>query len=226
MSSKQESLKQFILANYVQDEEHEPIGFNLLMHKFNEANPDMLIKNPNEFDLLMVDVSPKKRVKQNSVFFLRPKEQTKDYTVYEIHCEEKDQYVGTTQKSLEKRFSEHFEKLSTGSKWLSKRTPQKIKAIKTFKDEKDALHFEYLHTLRLMHEQGIDKVRGARFTTDTITHEERKRIKDDQCHYFNLCYNCMQPGHLTHQCSSPKTKIHLQCYNCKEFGHYRSECKS
>jgi len=222
--SKQEALQQFINANYIRDDDHEPIGFNILMHKFNEAKPEFQIKNPNEFDLFMAEISSKKRVKQNSVFYLRPKT-TSDFTIYEIHCEENDLYIGSTQKTLEKRFLEHSEKHPSGSKWLSKRTPQKILPVKSFRDEKDALHFEYLHTLLRMHELGIDKVRGAQFTSDAITQEERKRIKDDQCHYFNLCYNCMQIGHLTHKCSNEKSKAHMQCHACGKSGHFRSECK-
>ena len=224
--SKQDALKQFLSANYVHDDGHEPIGFSILMHKFNEAVPESQIKNPNEFDLYMADISPKKRVKQNSVFYLRPKE-SQDYTVYVIHCEEKDKrYCGYTQKSLERRLSEHSSTGSTGAKWLSNKKPLKIVPVKTFIDEKEALHFEYLHTIWLMHELGVENVRGARFTTDIITHEERKRIKDDQCHYINLCYNCMQPGHLTNKCPNPKCMAQVQCYNCGKFGHYRSECKS
>ena len=64
---------------------------------------------------------------------------------------------------------------------------------------------ERKETLKQMHQRGIDKVRGWKFSTLVLSDEHKQQAFEDICCCFDLCLKCGETKHFVGECRS-KTK--------------------
>jgi predicted GIY-YIG superfamily endonuclease len=120
-------------------------------------------------------------------------------TVYVLLCEKNRYYVGKTDRSIEDRIEEHFNKC--GSEWTRKYKPIKAVEIKKEADEFD----EDKYTKMYMKKYGIDKVRGGTYTQIELPEYQEMTLQNELCSASDLCFRCNRSGHFASNCYA-KTK--------------------
>ena len=63
---------------------------------------------------------------------------------------------------------------------------------------------ERKETLKQMHQRGIDKVRGWKFSTLVLSDEHKQQAFEDICCRFQLCLKCGEGKHFVGECPSKK----------------------
>lgn len=160
-------------------------------------------------------------------------------TVYVLQCENNRYYVGKTDRPLETRVEEHFNRC--GSEWTQKYRPIKVVEIKQNADEFD----EDKYTKIYMKKHGIDKVRGGTHTQLKLHDYQLMTLEKELRNASDLCFRCNRPGHYANNCyakskektcKSKKTIIPTfidkkpyvlttqSCFRCGRSGHYANNC--
>lgn len=126
--------------------------------------------------------------------------------VYILKCENNKYYVGKTERPLNCRIEEHFNR--NGSQWTKKYKPLCVIDIKNNADDMD----EDKYTKIYMRKYGINNVRGGSYNTLKLPDYKIKALKDEICTANNLCYNCMEKGHYISNCrlKNPNKKVRHQ----------------
>ncbi len=118
--------------------------------------------------------------------------------IYVLELEDDKYYVGKT-NNIDARLRDHFD--GGGSAWTKSHHP--IKRVCRVTNETGSAHsIEMSETIHLMHQFGIDNVRGSQFSENILSGEKRNfanlLIRDA----FNLCNNCGSEDHMFMQCPS------------------------
>ena len=111
-------------------------------------------------------------------------------------------YVGSSQ-NIPRRVEQHEKgegavctKLAKGVRMLASIACRKADGL-------DDL--ERKETLKQMHQRGINKVRGWKFSTLVLSDEHKQQAFEDICCCFDLCLKCGETKHFVGECRS-KTK--------------------
>ena len=115
-------------------------------------------------------------------------------TIYVLQCEKNRYYIGKTDRPLQDRIEEHFNK--HGSEWTKKFKPLKVIEIKHNADDFD----EDKYTKIYMEKYGIDKVRGGTYTQIHLPEYSYLALEKELCNASNLCFRCNRPGHFANTC--------------------------
>lgn len=117
-------------------------------------------------------------------------------TIYVILCEKNRYYIGKTDRPLQTRVEEHFNR--NGSEWTRKYKPIKVVEQIPNVDEFD----EDKYTKIYMKKYGIDKVRGGTYTQLELPEYSLLALERELCTASDLCFRCHRPGHFASQCYS------------------------
>lgn len=115
-------------------------------------------------------------------------------TIYILLCEKDRYYVGKTERPINTRVEEHFNKC--GSEWTRKYKPLKVIEVKKGADEFD----EDKYTKIYMKKYGINKVRGGTYTQLELPSYQLRALERELCTASNLCFRCNRPGHFADTC--------------------------
>ena len=123
----------------------------------------------------------------------------KAYTVYVLQLEGDRYYVGRTE-DVERRIRQHQD--GTGSEWTRRFKPERT--VKILYDASD--FSELAVTLSYMSRYGVDKVRGATYSSVVLSEEDRNAITQHIRNERDLCFGCGEAGHFTNSCPKQPDK--------------------
>ena len=115
-------------------------------------------------------------------------------TIYVLLCERNMYYVGKTERPLQVRIVEHFNRI--GSEWTRKYRPIEVIEQIPNADEFD----EDKYTKIYMKMYGIDKVRGGSYSQLELPYYSLLTLEREFCSADNLCFRCNRYGHFANQC--------------------------
>lgn len=120
-------------------------------------------------------------------------------TIYVLQCERNRYYIGKTDRPLENRVEEHFNR--SGSEWTRRYKPIKVIEIKQNADDFD----EDKYTKIYMKQFGIEKVRGGTYTRMELPEYQVMTLEKELCSASDLCFRCNRTKHFASTCYA-KTK--------------------
>lgn len=163
-------------------------------------------------------------------------------TIYVLLCDKDRYYIGKTNRLVNDRIEEHFNK--NGSEWT-----KKYKPIRVIEQIRNADEFdEDKYTKKYMKKYGIDKVRGGSYTQIYLPEYSIMALEKELCTSSNLCYRCNRSGHFVNQCyattkvdgtlindkkiNNDDTKEYFAlekhssnlCFRCNRPGHFIDQC--
>ena len=115
-------------------------------------------------------------------------------TVYVLLCEKNRYYIGKTDRQIEDRIEEHFNKC--GSEWTRKYKPIKVVEVKKDADEFD----EDKYTKMYMKKHGVENVRGGTYTQLELPEYQEMTLEKELCSASDLCFRCNRTGHYASKC--------------------------
>ena len=137
-------------------------------------------------------------------------------TIYVLLCEKNRYYIGKTDRPLQYRIEEHFNK--NGSEWTKKYRPIKVVEQIPNADEFD----EDKYTKKYMKKYGVDNVRGGTYTQLILPDYSIRALDNELCSASDLCFRCNRKGHFANQCyASTKadgSQICEMCWCCELCG--------
>lgn len=113
-------------------------------------------------------------------------------------------YVGQS-RNIQSRIARH--RSGTGSAVASDPLAVQIPCVTPRPSPEDLEAWERAETLELMHQHGIDKVRGWIYNANELSPSLKAHAHQQICSRKNLCHRCGEPGHFTSQCTAPPIKI-------------------
>ena len=128
--------------------------------------------------------------------------------IYVLELKSGKFYVGKT-SNIERRIQEHSS--GRGSAWT-----RKYKLIRILYTTKK--HNEDYHVIKMMHERGIENVRGGSFSTMALTPSDVDMANRMIYTQYDLCYNCGKSGHYTLNCNK------TYCRRCGRNNHSIEKC--
>ena len=116
--------------------------------------------------------------------------------IYILCCSHGKYYVGKTQRNVNDRVLEHFNKY--GSAWTKMHPP--INIIKSF--ESTCEFDEDTYTKKYMMMYGIDNVRGGCYVLPALPLHQVLTLKDEFNSAEDRCFKCGEKGHFAKNCQS------------------------
>jgi len=120
--------------------------------------------------------------------------------VYVLTLQHDKFYVGSTATG-QRRLLAHI--AGDGSGWTRKHAVLPDRMVRQFfvaGSERDLRATEMRITLALMHEHGVDNVRGGAFVETVLSSETKRVIERLVAYYENVCYRCFESGHYASEC--------------------------
>lgn len=135
--------------------------------------------------------------------------------IYTLLLEGENYYVGIT-KNVIRRFEEHLG--GNGASWTKIHKPIEILAVEEAKTPFD----EDRVVKTLMHEHGIEKVRGGSYVTVYLSAEQIRLLRKEIAMSTGACIICGMLGHMANGC--PSKAGGTPCARCGRFGHDVAKC--
>jgi hypothetical protein len=135
--------------------------------------------------------------------------------VYTLLLEGGYYYVGIT-KDVLRRFEAHRE--GTGASWTKLHKPVEIVAVEVAKTPFD----EDRVVKTLMHEHGIERVRGGSYVTVDLSASQIRLLRKEITMATGACIICGELGHMAKGCPSKEGKA--PCDRCGRVGHDIATC--
>jgi predicted GIY-YIG superfamily endonuclease len=161
---------------------------------YNEIMKDVLCMNSNDHQI--VDLLDVEHVDLLDAEHLIENVDEKHKTLYILELLEEKYYIGTTKRSIDIRFKEHFDGSDKGCDWTKKYKP--ICIITSF-DIVDGAE-EDIQTKKYMRMYGRDNVRGGSYTSIVLPNYQIMALDDEFCTADDLCFKCKKVGHISKFC--------------------------
>ena len=123
--------------------------------------------------------------------------------VYVLKLTNGKYYVGQS-RNIRSRIERH--RAGMGSAVASDPLAVQIPCITPRPHPEDLEAWERTETLELMHQHGIDRVRGWIYNTYNLTPQLKAHANQQICSRKNLCHKCANPGHFSSQCTGQQAK--------------------
>ena len=114
-------------------------------------------------------------------------------------------FVGRTKKDVEHELSRH--RAGDGHPWSAKFPPVRGDDATYFSTEISHNAEEDAMTERLMHEFGVENVRGGTYKQMTLPEHLEKTLNDKFRCWEDECFVCKKVGHFSRQCPDWETRI-------------------
>ena len=145
---------------------------------------------------LMTDILKSESKSSSSLLEEEKIEGTPSEWIYVLRQVKSKWYVGETTRPTTRILFEHM-----GDGARACHFTRKYKPIECFSCKPKLTKFDEITvTLKYMMEYGIDNVRGACWTNEVLTAQERTHIQRLIDAANQACYHCHQPGHQTSKC--------------------------
>jgi hypothetical protein len=128
-------------------------------------------------------------------------------TIYILKLEENKYYVGRSKKNTEKgvnaRINQHFQKGPMAAAWCKKYTPIDTEDIKYDQTKHDENKWVKIY----MERYGIENVRGGDYVRVKLPTEQVTMLQSELNGANDLCHKCGQPGHFIRFCPGPSKEV-------------------
>ena len=124
-------------------------------------------------------------------------------SIYVLHLEDNNFYVGKTIRNVNTRIKEHLDNGYMTSRWTKQYKPlRRLAPLTSIPDDLES--WERAETLERMWIYGIQRVRGWKYTQLNLTVSDQTQVIMQLCERKDLCRSCGNFGHGISQCSSRK----------------------
>ncbi len=142
--------------------------------------------------------------------------------IYILTLKNNKYYVGKT-NDIDNRLSQHFN--GYGSEWTKKHSPIDVFDVIENCDDFD----EDKYTKMLMHDFGIDNVRGGSYSSINLSREIYSVLEKEINMTTNKCLKCGKNGHFAKDCFTNKKNKNYKryknvCFRCGRESHYANNC--
>ena len=116
--------------------------------------------------------------------------------IYVLKLQGNRYYVGRSDSDAGVNLRIEAHKNGTGSAWTIKN-----KYISEWFRKHDCTSFEEDSiTLQLMHQMGVERVRGGSYCNEVLMPHQERAIKDQLCTALSACFKCSRQGHCKADC--------------------------
>ena len=143
-------------------------------------------------------------------------------SIYVLHLEDNNFYVGKTIRNVNTRIKEHLDNGYMTSRWTKQYKPlRRLAPLTSIPDDLES--WERAETLERMWIYGIQRVRGWKYTQLNLTISDQSQVIMQLCERKDLCRSCGNFGHGISQCSSRKYSKARWMADIKKSGYLNPE---
>jgi predicted GIY-YIG superfamily endonuclease len=143
-------------------------------------------------------------------------------SIYVLHLEDNNFYVGKTIRNVNTRIKEHLDNGYMTSRWTKQYKPlRRLAPLTSIPDDLES--WERAETLERMWIYGIQRVRGWKYTQLNLTTSDQSQVIMQLCERKDLCRCCGNFGHGISHCSSRKYSKARWMTDIKKSGYLNPE---